>query len=467
MAKGLGEEYIINLQKQIVFMEHQIKLLKDREVDQKNKASGYETLLRDGIPLNEHFLALKNKFNNEQDLLKKNIEAMEEEIRSEENQNKQRNHKIEILKREYEEISGKYKDYKDATARQLRDLETKLFTEQHTKDILSVEKSINYEKVSTLKNTNQNMGRAITKDKYHNNRDEVEKERRKEIDETQQAINKMCEEIEEQQAHYEREVERNNDPALLKKQKENTMNLKQDHNKMLTDITVAENRIKDLKTRQEILNSSILDILNDKRKIDKYNMELEDKISGRNMTDDMQKQKHKDEERKMRIKYEKNVSTLKSQGVIMMEKISNEEAKSKDVLDEKLKLEQELIDLKEDLGKISETHAVNREELIKLRVKNSQLDSQNALLTEDELQLTEENTKLIEENGNLEKENTQLKNKIAQTIQRIDINNLLKEIDIEEMQLLAKNNKTMNFAMENLITKWNFIVSKNEDANDK
>ena len=41
---------------------------------------------------------------------------MEEEIRSEENQNKQRNHKIDILKREYEEISSKYKDYKESTA---------------------------------------------------------------------------------------------------------------------------------------------------------------------------------------------------------------------------------------------------------------------------------------------------------------------------------------------------------------
>jgi len=30
-----------------------------------------------------------------------------------------------------------------------------------------------------------------------------------------------------------------------------------------------------------------MDILKDKRKIDKYNMELEDKISGRNVTDDM------------------------------------------------------------------------------------------------------------------------------------------------------------------------------------
>ena len=46
-------------------MENKIKALKIREVDQKNQASGYETLLKDGIPLNEHFLALKNKYNNE------------------------------------------------------------------------------------------------------------------------------------------------------------------------------------------------------------------------------------------------------------------------------------------------------------------------------------------------------------------------------------------------------------------
>jgi len=33
MAAGLSEEYILNLQRQIVVMEHEIKLLKDREVD--------------------------------------------------------------------------------------------------------------------------------------------------------------------------------------------------------------------------------------------------------------------------------------------------------------------------------------------------------------------------------------------------------------------------------------------------
>jgi hypothetical protein len=50
---------------------------------------------------------------------------------------------------------------------------------------------------------------------------------------------------------------------------------------------VAENRIKDLQTRREILNQALEDILRDKRKVDKYNMEFQDKISWRNVTDEM------------------------------------------------------------------------------------------------------------------------------------------------------------------------------------
>lgn len=103
------------MQKQIVLMEHEIKLLKDREVDQKNKASGYETLLRDGIPLNEHFLALKNKFNNERDELDKYVRSLEEEIKKEEMNNKSKRHKIEILKREYDEINLRFQLHKEQT----------------------------------------------------------------------------------------------------------------------------------------------------------------------------------------------------------------------------------------------------------------------------------------------------------------------------------------------------------------
>lgn len=89
------------------------------------------------------------------------------------------------------------------------------------------------------------------------------------------------------------------------------MNLKQDQNKLKTDITVAENRIKDLETRREMLYAAIEDILRDKRRVDKYNMELEDKISGRNVTEEMTKRKQKNAERRQRIKLQKNLDNLR------------------------------------------------------------------------------------------------------------------------------------------------------------
>ena len=110
-------------------MEHEIKLLKDREVDQKNKASGYETLLRDGIPLNEHFLALKNKFNNEKDEMEKYVTQLEEEIKKEEYENKRKKHAIEVLKREHEEMLHVFQVDKEDKSKQKKDKQKKLYGE--------------------------------------------------------------------------------------------------------------------------------------------------------------------------------------------------------------------------------------------------------------------------------------------------------------------------------------------------
>jgi hypothetical protein len=61
------------------------------------------------------------------------------------------------------------------------------------------------------------MGRSITKDKYHNNRDEVEKKRRKDIETVQEEINITSGKIEIEKTHLEEEQERNADPHLLKR----------------------------------------------------------------------------------------------------------------------------------------------------------------------------------------------------------------------------------------------------------
>lgn len=94
----------------------------------------------------------------------------------------------------------------------MKDLETKLFTETHTKDVLTNEKQVLFDKVNNLKNDNQNCNRTITKDKYHNNRDEVDKKRRRDIETIQEEINKTSDLIQVEQTRLEEEIERNLDP---------------------------------------------------------------------------------------------------------------------------------------------------------------------------------------------------------------------------------------------------------------
>lgn len=64
------------------------------------------------------------------------------------------------------------------------------------------------------------MQRSITKDKYHNNREEQAKEKKRAMDDINEKIAQLSEACEIEQAKLEEEQERNNDANLLKRQKE-------------------------------------------------------------------------------------------------------------------------------------------------------------------------------------------------------------------------------------------------------
>jgi len=60
-----------------------------------------------------------------------------------------------------------------------------------------------------------------------------------------------------------------------------------------------------------MMYEAINDILKEKRKIDKYNMEVDDKVNERNVSDFERRQKVKNEERKMRIKLQNDFGKMK------------------------------------------------------------------------------------------------------------------------------------------------------------
>ena len=106
---------------------------------------------------------------------------------------------------------------------------------------------------------------------------------------------------------------------------------------------------------------------------------------------------------------------------------------------------------------MSDIQAKNRQDIINNQIKKSQLESQEIRLNEELGKIQKENDEYIKKNTEYEKENELLNKEIQTTIQKIDINALLKEIDVEDMKLLAQNNKNMNMALHSLISKWENI----------
>ena len=81
----------------------------------------------------------------------------------------------------------------------------RLYTELHTRDILTIEKNLQNTKIANIKSDNQNMQRQITKDKYHNNREEQAKEKKRKLDEINENIADVSEKCEFEQAKLEEE----------------------------------------------------------------------------------------------------------------------------------------------------------------------------------------------------------------------------------------------------------------------
>ena len=81
-------------------------------------------------------------------------------------------------------------------------------------------------------------------------------------------------------------------------------------------------------------------------------------------------------------------------------------------------------------------------------------------MTVDLEQVTETNVKLIKQNEDYDKKNAKLDADILELIQRVEVAALLKQVDLEEMNLLSQNNINMNRAFANLLSSWQRIENK-------
>ena len=73
---------------------------------------------------------------------------------------------------------------------------------------------------------------------------------------------------------------------------------------------------------------------------------------------------------------------------------------------------------------------------------------------------SDENKKTSEENEKYEKDIKDLRVKIDEIQQKIELNSMLKDIDIGELKMLTQNNAIVNNSINTLITKWDKVHAK-------
>jgi hypothetical protein len=296
--------------------------------------------------------------------------------------------------------------------------------------------------------------REITRSKTYNNKSDIIKKRDGSLKRLKEDLDELNVNIENNDRELDKEDRNLKDRNLLKRQNEVTFDLKRQHGKVEIDINIGKSKLQELQGLREMALRAIEEIYSEKLSVEKENDIIDNKIQGKGISDDAQKVKQVNAEAAQLKKIDNNIKYQEQKVKILMEQLTYEETKGKEMLDQKHKLQQDLQQMDEDVDMAKEDHAIKRQEIINMRIELSQLSLLEEKKKAEDKRLKEENARLIKENNAFEESNVKLTKEIDITVQRIDINNLLKHIDLEDVRLQTMNNQKMTGMVNGLINKW-------------
>ncbi len=142
--------------------------------------------------------------------------------------------------------------------------------------------------------------------------------------------------------------------------------------------------------------------------------------------------------------------------------LRNAEERVKVLAEEKSKLQEQLTENRENVNMFAKEREGQKREL--------QQESHNIELLSIDLDKTKQDLVVVaKDNERLHAENE----KVARTIpeqkatidglkQRVQLNEMLKEVDVDELKMLKQNNMSVNSAIAGLVTRWESLDGKHD-----
>ena len=444
--KSKEDDYISSLQKQVYYLELEMKLMKDRELDTKNKIGGYEVLFRDGVPLNENFLALKTKYKNERDQFEKIILDLNTTIDNTNKENENLHNQIEQTNKNYFDLLQKLAKTEENLNNEIFDTKQKLYTTVNSLVHLNDEKDSLAKNLYRFEQENIQHNRLIEKNNmFYEDPTEKNEKAKKEVDEKWSDVDRVTEKTLLELDALEKKYAGN---RKLKMIEQENLELLQEITKLQQSCSAAQTKINELTNAQNINKKFLFE---EEKERDKY---LEENNRLNKEMDDLSKMN--EERMKAAIK------DYEDQQKVKLKNQSNNAEKKMELL-----LLQELALLDAN---------IKEEEIIFGEVKNEVVETKtNINQTEDFINsnkdilvnLIAENERLRQENDELEQNIKKTRIDIEEIQQKIELNAMLKDIDINELKVLSQNNAIVNNNINNLLSKWDKVHSKLVDIEKK
>ena len=464
--KSKEDDYISSLQKQVYYLELEMKLMKDRELDTKNKVGGYEVLFRDGVPLNENFLALKTKYKNERDAFEKIILDLNTNIDNTNKENTNLANQIEQTNKSYFDLLQRLAQTETDLNQAIFDTKQKLYTTENSLVHLKDDNNTLNKSLYRFEQENIQNNRIIEKNNmFFEDPTEKNEKAKKDADEKWSDVNRITEKTLLELDSLEKKFAGN---KKLKALEQENLELLQQITKLQQSCSNAQTKISELTNAQNINKKFLFEEEKERDKYLEENNRLNDEMDNLSkMNEERMKEAIKEYEDKQKVILKNQSNNAEKKMELLLTKYKDAEANARALLEQKNKLLQDLALLDANIKEYNIQDGEVKDQIVETKTNINQTDD---FLNENKDILSE----LIQENERLRNENDELEQNIKKTRidieeiqQKIELNAMLKDIDVNELKVLSQNNAIVNNNINNLLTKWDKVHSKLVDIEKK
>lgn len=364
--KNIEDEYIHNLQQQMHFMELEIKLLKEKVIED-DEASGIGSLFND-----EKYSEMRSDYLRQIEAIEKERIRISEEafiLDAQINILSGQNNKLsEIRDKVEEERKAKIKELKDKLFHLLKD------RENLEKELIGLNKDFDshttnsYDYNIQLKNEEEDDTHA----KYRHERDLAQAEER--FKQKEEGLAQVNADLEDIQKQFEANPEYQANQESIDKAEE-------DAKTMYVEMNLLKREVEEMQQAAELYKKAVEDEKERKRKLIELNKNLKKESEAKQQTERMRMQKLMNETKDADLReYMLNSQKISDSITELEENLDNEKEKYDNLQNERIVLDRKTLELNEELEKNKGIKEGHDTELPELRTTVKDLEAEVAEL---------------------------------------------------------------------------------------